>query len=265
MICVSKLFITYIMVLERKNKVAEQIYSQEIEFPFYFANLTGDMRLSSLIDAMLLISEKQLHESDSDSSEMVQRGLGWVVVQYHMDIKKMPTLGQKLKVSTRATSYNKYFFYRDFWIDDSDGNRMVELSSAFVIIDVKARKMVSAAEQLTDMFGAEEITKIKRFARLRAPEDYDIKTNQHIGYYNIDVNRHVNNSYYFDWMVDSLGIDFVEKHRAKSMDIKYDKELNIHSEPEIFAKVDEDNLTTTHWIKSNGELNAIARIMWEEK
>lgn len=265
MIYVNKLFTIYTMELGRKNKVAEQIYSQEIEFPFYFANLTGDMRLSSLVDAMLLISEKQLHESDSDSSEMVQRGLGWVVVQYHMDIKKMPTLGQKLKVSTRATSYNKYFFYRDFWIDDLDGNRMVDLSSAFVIIDVKARKMVSAAEKLTDVFGAEEITKIKRFARLREPKDYDIKKGQHIGYYNIDVNRHVNNSYYFDWMVDSLGIEFVEKHRAKSMDIKYDKELNIHSEPEVYAKIDSDNLVTTHWIKSDGELNAVAQITWEEK
>ncbi|WP_125714410.1 acyl-[acyl-carrier-protein] thioesterase [Companilactobacillus kedongensis] len=248
------------------NKLSEeQIFSQEMEFPFYFANLTGDMRLSSLVDAMLLTSEKQLHQSDSDSSEMVKRGLGWVVVQYHMDVTSMPQLGQKLNVRTRATSYNKYFFYRDFWIDDLDGNNMVKLESAFVIIDVNERKMVSAADKLDYMFGAEEITKIKRFPRVKTPKEYDIKRDQQIGYYNIDVNRHVNNSYYFDWMVDSLGIEFVEKHRVKTMDIKYEKELDINSHPEVFAKISDDGLETTHWIQNGNDLNVVAKMTWEDK
>lgn len=248
------------------NKLSEeQIFSQEMEFPFYFANLTGDMRLSSLVDAMILTSEKQLHQSDSDSSEMVKRGLGWVVVQYHMDVTSMPHLGQKLNVRTRATSYNKYFFYRDFWIDDLEGNNMVKLESAFVIIDVNERKMVSASDKLTDMFGAKEITKIKHFPRIKVPDGFDIKKKQQIGYYNIDVNRHVNNSYYFDWMVDSLGIDFVEKHRVKTMDIKYEKELNINSHPEVFAKISDDGLVTKHWIKNGDDLNVIAEMSWEDK
>lgn len=254
------------MESERNSAMTNtQIYSQEVEFPFYLANLTGEMRLSSLVDIMVLVSEKQLHQSDSDSSEMVKKGLGWVVVQYHMDIKKMPKLGQMLKVSTRATSYNKYFFYRDFWIDDMDGNNMVSLESTFVIIDVKERKMISAADRLDNLFGAEEINSIKRFPRLKEPKDYDIKKPQQIGYYNIDVNRHVNNSYYFDWMVDSLGIDFVESHTIKSMDIKYEKELNINSKPIVFAKVEDDGLKTTHWIKNGDELNVVAQMTWENK
>jgi len=244
----------------------KRTFSIEMEVPYYFVNFTGDIRLSSLIDMMLLTSEKQLHEADADSSEMVKNnGLGWVVVQYHMDVKQMPKLGQKLKISTQATSYNKYFFYRDFWIDDEQGNRIVTAQSAFVLIDIKERKIVSATDRLEDKFGAEEINKIQRFNRVKVPDDYDFKQEQHIGYYNIDVNKHVNNSYYFDWMVDTLDMDYIATHRIKSMDIKYDKELNTRSVPVAYAKLDNTNNKSIHWIKNGDVLNVVAQFEWESK
>lgn len=244
----------------------KRTFSIEMEVPYYFVNFTGDIRLSALVDMMLLTSEKQLHQADADSTEMVKNnGLGWVVVQYHMDVKKMPRLGQKLKITTQATSYNKYFFYRDFWVDDEDGNRMVEATSAFVLIDIKARKIVSAADRLEDKFGAEETTKLVRFPRVKVPDEFDFEQAQHIGYYNIDVNKHVNNSYYFDWMVDTLDMDFISSHSLKSMDIKYDKELNMASDPVSYAKLDNTNNKSIHWIKNGDILNVVAQFEWNDK
>ncbi|GEO78439.1 acyl-[acyl-carrier-protein] thioesterase [Companilactobacillus mindensis] len=244
----------------------KRTFSIEMEVPYYFVNFTGDIRLSALVDMMLLTSEKQLHQADADSTEMVKNnGLGWVVVQYHMDVKKMPRLGQKLKITTQATSYNKYFFYRDFWVDDEDGNRMVEATSAFVLIDIKARKIVSAADRLEDKFGAEETTKLVRFPRVKVPDEFDFEQAQHIGYYNIDVNKHVNNSYYFDWMVDTLDMDFISSHSLKSMDIKYDKELNMASDPVSYAKLDNTNNKSIHWIKNGDVLNVVAQFEWNDK
>lgn len=240
-----------------------EVYTEESTFPFYLSNFTSDIKTSALLDVMLLASENQLKQKDADSVSMVKRGLGWVVTQYHLDIKTMPKVGQKISVSTRATSYNKFFYYRDFWIDDEKGNRMVTLESAFVIIDIEKRKIVSAADTLGSLFGSEETSKIKRFARLKEPADFDHESSQHIGYYNIDVNRHVNNTYYFDWMVDSLDIEFIATHRIKTMDIKYDKELNLQSKPEVFSKLDGN--TSTHWIKNGDDLNVIAQFVWEDK
>ncbi|CAJ1194132.1 acyl-ACP thioesterase [Companilactobacillus crustorum] len=241
-------------------------YTLEMEVPYYFVNFTGDIRLSALVDMMLLTSEKQLHQSNVDSTEMVKdNGLGWVVVQYHMDIDKMPRLGQKLKITTQATSYNKYFFYRDFWVDDEKDNRMVTAQSSFVLIDIKERKMVSVSDRLDDKFGAEETSKLRRFKRLRVPEEYDFKQPQHIGYYNIDVNKHVNNSYYFDWMVDTLDLDYIAHHQIKSIDIKYEKELNMQSDPLSYVKVDNTNNKSIHWIKNGDVLNVIAEFEWENK
>jgi medium-chain acyl-[acyl-carrier-protein] hydrolase len=246
--------------------VTKETFSIETEVPYYFVNFTGDIRLSALIDIMLLTSEKQLHQADVDSTEMVENnGLGWVVVQYHLDILQMPTLGQKLKVTTQATSYNKYFFYRNFWVEDLDGNVLAKAQSAFVLIDIKERKIVGAADRLDNKFGAEEVNRIQRFNRIKIPDDYDFKQKQHIGYYNIDVNKHVNNSYYFDWMIDTLDTDFIASHRIKSMDIKYEKELNLDSQPVAYAKLDNTNNKSIHWIKDGDVLNVTAQFEWENK
>ncbi|TGD23755.1 acyl-ACP thioesterase [Companilactobacillus suantsaicola] len=246
--------------------MTKETFSIETEVPYYFVNFTGDIRLSALIDIMLLTSEKQLHQADVDSTEMVENnGLGWVVVQYHLDILQMPTLGQKLKVTTQATSYNKYFFYRNFWVEDLDGNVLAKAQSAFVLIDIKERKIVGAADRLDNKFGAEEVNRIQRFNRIKIPDDYDFKQPQHIGYYNIDVNKHVNNSYYFDWMIDTLDTDFIASHRIKSMDIKYEKELNLDSQPVAYAKFDNTNNKSIHWIKDGDVLNVTAQFEWEDK
>lgn len=246
--------------------MTKETFSIETEVPYYFVNFTGDIRLSALIDIMLLTSEKQLHQADVDSTEMVENnGLGWVVVQYHLDILQMPTLGQKLKVTTQATSYNKYFFYRNFWVEDLDGNVLAKAQSAFVLIDIKERKIVGAADRLDNKFGAEEVNRIQRFNRIKIPDDYDFKQPQHIGYYNIDVNKHVNNSYYFDWMIDTLDTDFIASHRIKSMDIKYEKELNLDSQPVAYAKFDNTNNKSIHWIKDGDVLNVTAQFEWKDK
>ncbi|WP_334352764.1 acyl-[acyl-carrier-protein] thioesterase [Companilactobacillus sp. HBUAS56257] len=246
--------------------MTKETFSIETEVPYYFVNFTGDIRLSALIDIMLLTSEKQLHQADVDSTEMVENnGLGWVVVQYHLDILQMPTLGQKLKVTTQATSYNKYFFYRNFWVEDLDGNVLAKAQSAFVLIDIKERKIVGAADRLDNKFGAEEVNRIQRFNRIKIPDDYDFKQKQHIGYYNIDVNKHVNNSYYFDWMIDTLDTDFIASHRIKSMDIKYEKELNLDSQPVAYAKLDNTNNKSIHWIKDGDVLNVTAQFEWGNK
>ncbi|WP_334331644.1 acyl-[acyl-carrier-protein] thioesterase [Companilactobacillus sp. HBUAS59544] len=246
--------------------MTKETFSIETEVPYYFVNFTGDIRLSALIDIMLLTSEKQLHQADVDSTEMVENnGLGWVVVQYHLDILQMPTLGQKLKVTTQATSYNKYFFYRNFWVEDLDGNVLAKAQSAFVLIDIKERKIVGAADRLDNKFGAEEVNRIQRFNRIKIPDDYDFKQKQHIGYYNIDVNKHVNNSYYFDWMIDTLDTDFIASHRIKSMDIKYEKELNLDSQPVAYAKLDDTNNKSIHWIKDGDVLNVTAHFEWKNK
>ena len=66
-------------------------------------------------------------------------------------------------------------------------------------------------------------------------------------------------------MVDTLDIDFIGSHQLTSMDIKYDKELNTESQPVAYAKLDNTNNKSIHWIKNGDVLNVIAQFEWRNK
>ncbi|MBA1393196.1 hypothetical protein EQ500_04825, partial [Lactobacillus sp. XV13L] len=109
------MFIIYIM--DWKKKMNKQ-YTETQVVPFYNTNATGNMNISALLNEMLLVSEHQLHAAQIDSQQMVERGIGWVVTKYHLEVQRMPRLNDQIKIITQADSYNKFFCYRSFRVLD---------------------------------------------------------------------------------------------------------------------------------------------------
>ncbi|MGR3741384.1 acyl-[acyl-carrier-protein] thioesterase [Companilactobacillus sp. DQM5] len=239
------------------------IYTQRHNVPFFFTNKNSEMSLSSMLNFVLLVSENQLNSLHLDGESMVEKGLGWVVTQYHIDITRMPKVNEEIDISTQAKSYNKFFCYRDFWIKDLEGNELVKINSIFVLIDIKKRSMVKITPEIVQPLGSIALTGMEKFPRIKKTDFEDNKRDIHIGYYNIDINQHVNNSYYFDWALDNLDIDFLNEHSIKTVDIKYENELVYGDNPRSFVKIDEKELLTYHRIETEEKKNAELIIKWK--
>lgn len=240
--------------------MAASIYEEVHNVPFFFSNSNGEMSLSALLNTVLLVSENQLVKLHLDGESMLKSGLGWVVTQYHIDIIKMPKINEQIKISTQAKSYNKFFCYRDFWIKDMDDNELVKIESIFVLIDIKNRSIAQVQEDQMKELGSEKVSRPEKFPRVRKTDFTDNKKDIHIGYYNIDINQHVNNSYYFDWILDNMDIDFLKKHSIKTLDIKYEQELTYGDTPSSYMTL-EDNISH-HRIQNNDKSNMEAIIEW---
>ena len=66
-----------------------------------------------------------------------------------------------------ADSYNKYFCYREFGIDDMDDNPLVRMHTIFVLMDFKNRKISQIVPELIIPFGATETPKVKRYKNVK--------------------------------------------------------------------------------------------------
>ena len=88
-----------------------------------------------------------------------------------------------------------------------------------------------------------------------------IDRDYHVRYFDIDMNGHVNNSKYLDWMYDVLGYEFLKTHEPLRMTLKYVKEVS--SGGQITSSYQLDQLISYHQITSNGYLNAQAMIEWQ--
>lgn len=240
------------------------IYSEKHKVPFFFTNKNGEMSLSSVLNLGLLVSENQLNSLKLDGNSMADRGLGWVVTQYHIEITRMPKVNEEVEIFTQAKSYNKFFCYRDFWIEDEAGEELIRINSIWVLIDLKERSVIKVTADVVEPLGSVELKGMEKFPRVKKTDFTDNRREIHIGYYNIDINQHVNNAYYFDWALDNLDIEFLSQHQIKTVDIKYENELVYGNTPESFVKIEDgDELTTYHRIQTAENRNADLKITWQ--
>lgn len=241
-------------------------YTEDYQIEFKDCDENRRLKIPALVDLLMQTSEHQLDQGGAGTDDLVKRGLGWVVTQYHFDINKLPTPNDKVQLSTEASGYNRFFEYRDFGVNDEFGNVLVDVKSQWVMLDLKARHMVPADTEMMEDWGAPLLKKMPRFPRLRPQEEYEHSRVYRARYGDLDTNHHVTNSHYFSWFIDMLDRDFLRDHEVSAIDIKFDKEVhygeNVNS---CMTLVQEDKITSYHAIKADdGTVQAVCELNWRK-
>ena len=222
------------------NNLAQR-YSIKHEIAYYECDINQQMTLPSLIQVMIKASEEQSDRLNRGSSYVNQLNLGWVITNYEIEVKRLPLLGEKIIFSTLATAYNKYFCYRDFFIEDEAGNCLVTVSSVFVLMDLSTRKIKAVDEEIIAPYESEKIKKIKRFNKMQPlsnPKTSPFK----VRFYDIDSNKHVN--------------------------IRFDKEIEFGNVVDSYYETEitdnKSQIISRHQIKVCEELCCEAEILWNK-
>lgn len=242
-----------------------KVYEDDYRIPGFAGDRYGRAGLANMMNVMLEISERQLETLHAGMDAINEFQAGWVITQYHMDIQRMPRIEEPLRVGTEATTYNKFFTYRDYWIDDAQGQRLVTVNSNWVIMDLRTRKIVDVIPELVERVGAVSDRKIKRFPRLKKITTPDGQEDFHVRYFDIDSNGHVNNAHYLEWMENSLGYDFLSTHTLRGAYIRYEREVAYGTTPVAQYQHDPDDPTKTlHRVVTGEQVNAEAQMIWQD-
>lgn len=228
-------------------------------------DVTQKINIGKMVDLMMLASEKQGNELGVGEKKVNELGYGWVVTQHLINIIDLPQINQEIKIWTKADSYNKYFTYRKFGIEDMDGNELVTMETIFVLMDFKNRKISSLIPELIDPYEAKESKKLKRFPTV--PKEIQVQQHKEytVRFMDIDSNKHVNNAHYFDWMLDSLDYDFLTTNDLKTINIQYKNEVRYGQkvESEMQLVIDDNQKFSLHRIQNGENISCIAQCFWK--
>ncbi|GAY72650.1 acyl-[acyl-carrier-protein] thioesterase [Lentilactobacillus kosonis] len=244
-------------------------FSETHTIPYYEGNITNHMTLAMLLNVVILVSEHQNDTLKLDHKQLIDNyGIGWVVTSYSIKINELPKIDQTIKLTTRGTSYNKYFAYREFWIEDESGQELVKIDSIWVLIDEATRKVSPIDAEIIAPYESENIKRLPRLPRPeKLGEDVDASKKYQVRTNDIDFNGHVNNAHYLDWMVDVLPIDFITSHLPVQVDIRFESEVTYGNWVESSVNnvtMADGNVKTIHRITSGDEVSAIATIIWRK-
>lgn len=135
------------------------------------------------------------------------------------------------------------------------------MMATFVLMDRDSRKVHAVEPEIVAPYQSDFDKKLIRGPKYESLEE-PISKDYHVRFYDLDMNGHVNNSKYLDWIFEVMGADFLTQYIPKRINLKYVKEVRPGGV--ITSAVERSGLESTHEITSDGATNAQAIITWQE-
>ena len=237
-------------------------YQMKMKIPFDMADMNGHIKLPDVILLSLQVSGMQSIELGvSDKAILENYNLVWIITDYDIEVVRLPRFAEEITIETEALSYNRLFCYRRFTIYDEEGRELIHMMATFVLMDRDSRKVHAVEPDIVAPYQSDFDKKLIRGPKYESLNE-PISKDYHVRFYDLDMNGHVNNSKYLDWIFEVMGADFLTQYIPKKINLKYVKEVRPGGV--ITSSVERTGLESKHVITSDGATNAQAIITWQE-
>ena len=237
-------------------------YQMKMKIPFDMADMNGHIKLPDVILLSLQVSGMQSIELGvSDKTILEDYNLVWIITDYDIEVARLPRFAEEITIETEALSYNRLFCYRRFTIYDEAGQELIHMIATFVLMDRDSRKVHAVEPEIVAPYQSDFDKKLIRGPKYESLNE-PISKDYHVRFYDLDMNGHVNNSKYLDWIFEVMGADFLTQYIPKRINLKYVKEVRPGGV--ITSSVERTGLESKHKITSDGATNAQAIIIWQE-
>jgi len=175
-----------------------------------------------------------------------QHQLFWVASRLNIEIYRPLKWYEKVTVETWPKDVNGLLYLRDFFVRDHQENIVAKATSGWLAIDLDTKRPRKVDELHTGLF-----TQLSnKCAFKESPAKLPPVKNGHpfqfkSTYFDLDLNKHVTSTRYIDWMMDTIPVEFHQKHYPKNLSINFMKEIKLDESIELFRH--EDNELQFHF------------------
>ncbi len=219
------------------------IWKDEFKIHSYEADINSNATIPAISNYLQEIAWNHAEQLELGFSHLVKQNLAWVLARQKISLQKYPKWGDTITVYTWPSGLDRMFFYRDFKIENSNKEVIGRATTTWLVINFESRR-----PQRMDSYLAERPLHhekaFKDYAGKILPIDnLDHSFSQPVTFTDLDVNGHVNNVKYIEYIVNALDPDFCKKHQLMELEINF-----------INEALQNDTINTMYSHKENGEI-----------
>ena len=209
------------------------------------------IKLSSVLDLFQDAAGQHAETLGVGIAAMLVRSYLWVLVRIKLQILSQPERYQKVIVKTWPLAPHRLNYRREYCIENENGEALITGSSEWVIINSEKRRLVSDPNlyPFTDNFYP-KINFEERLAKVPDFEATDMPYTITPGFSELDINDHVNNTKYANYVSDAVCPD--KDFEVELFQIDFRKEVMHGSKLFIYHKSDGE-LTLSKGQNEDGE------------
>ena len=209
--------------------------TQEVTLRAFESDLAGGRwKPSGILVRMQEIAEDHAIALGCGRKDMVEdTGMVWMLTRLHLEMKKYPKIAQDIVVKTWHGKVERLTFPRYFSFSYPNGEQLGCATSDWVLFRIWDRKLMRPSA--IPPFEADETLPVpaRLPMRIRLPEQMDLAEVRRVRYSDVDMNVHLNNAKYADWICDLFPKQRLMAQRLSELDITYSAEAAMDQEIEL--------------------------------
>jgi medium-chain acyl-[acyl-carrier-protein] hydrolase len=231
--------------------------------------------VDTLGNATMPLLCRLMQESASNHAEhlglgiswLIENDLAWFLSRQLVVMDTLPKWGETIQILTWPTGKDRLLWYRDFKILNGDDAVIGKATTAWLVIEL-AKRRPKRADTLPPLDPPSDVERAfsRQPRKVAALSESVLSHSIHVGYRDLDVNEHVNNTRYVEWILDAFELDFYKAHRLQEIEANYltealyGDELSVHCE-----RVDGQTFLHSLMRDRDGLELFRARTMWQPR
>lgn len=198
----------------------EPIYEKSYTLTDMHTDAFGRAKPSALLSFVQDIAGEHAAILSDSWAELQKKHLFWAVIRHNLEILSVPKIGQTLLLRTWPMVTTRSAYPRAVEGYGEDGTLLFRMVSLWVLMDTEKRSLVLPDRGGLTINGCNRGCEGQIPGSL-LPGKYDHCACRTVQFSELDRNRHLNNTRYFDWINDLLPLSFHESHYPSFCKICY--------------------------------------------
>lgn len=202
-------------------------YTYSIRVGYSDLGLDGNMTYGAAVDAMQDCSNFQSMDLGNGLEKLIENKRAWLLNYWQIQFLKPMRIGDKIDISTWPYDFDKLFGYRNFCIQDENGEYTVKANSMWFLVNLETFRPMKLQEEDVAAYGMDSKLDMEyEDKRVKLPEEMLEIDRIKIHNYHIDTNGHVNNAWYI-----KIAMEYIEKDKpVKQIRVEYKKSAVLNDE-----------------------------------
>ena len=183
-----------------------------------------ELKISSFFKMMQEVASQNAEELGIGHTYTKSKNLFWVISRFFVKIHKLPKYQDNVILTTYPGQTIKFIFPRYFVLEDECGNKLIEASSTWLVLYNDSRKVcINPFDK--ELPNEDKEGQISLPDKVDVLEELEFIENRKVRYNDIDLNGHLNNTKYIDYIIDVHDSDFYKQYSIKELSINYNHEV----------------------------------------
>ena len=228
----------------------EAIFSKTFEIHAAATDRYDRLKASHILRFMQEVAGEHSARLGADRTHLMEKGLFWAVIRHRVQITRLPHSRETIRIETWPMPTTRTAYPRSTIAYDETGNECFRCISLWVLMDEKSRAMVLPGKS------GVEVNELLRGCELATPGSMIPRemaecTTRQVRYTDLDVNGHMNNCRYLDWIDDLLPSAFHEHHEIQEFSLCYLSEIREGETLDLHWELDDGPVLSVEAVRSS--------------